>query len=185
MKINLKTLTALVGLSLAALVPAKAIVLTINDGLNGAVGGMVGTIDPGAPADLASEIAYINHLLSLGANDTDTVTDHPHSWDYDTTDYDFNGMVSESDSLNYPKDPPVDGPAGYEFVLAKLGNTAFVWYVGGEAFNLGSNFGPGNGLSHWAAFNSTTTNVPDGGTTAALLGLGLVAMSMIARRRAA
>lgn len=179
MKINLKTVTALVGLSLLLLAPAKAVtILTIDwTGANG----FVGTVDKGSPADLDSEVIYVNNLLAQGANASITIDGH----DYDTSGMNYDGMVSAADALNYPEDPPVDGPAGYEFVLAKLGNTAFVWYVGGEAFNLGSDFGPGNGLSHWAAFNSTTTNVPDGGTTAALLGLGLVAMSMIARRRTA
>lgn len=179
--------SALVGLLLLLLPSARAVSLSVNEGLSGAIGGMVGTIDPGSPASLADEVGYINHLLGLGANATDTVTDFPHSWNYDTTAYDFNGSVSATGALDYTDSPPLSGPAGYEYVLAKFGNTAYVWYIGGEGFTLPSDLEgiKGSGLSHWAAFNLTGTNVPDGGTTAVLVGLGLVGMSFIARRRTA
>ena len=181
MKSYFSKLVALAGLSVLLASSASAVVLTINEGLGGAVGGMVGSIDPGSPADLDSEVVYVNNLLALGANAFTTISGH----DYDTTAWNFNGTVAVAGTLNYPTNPPLTGPEGFTYVLAKLGNTSFVWFVGGEAFDLSSNFGQGNGLSHWAAFTPTTKKVPDGGATVVLLGLGLVGMSFLARRKIA
>lgn len=37
-------------------------------------------------------------------------------------------------------------------------------------------------MTSWTAFNPGTTTVPDGGTTAALLGTGLIALSLLRRK---
>ncbi|MEO6004941.1 MAG: VPDSG-CTERM sorting domain-containing protein [Opitutus sp.] len=187
MKSYFSKLAALVGLSVLLLSSASAVtlVLTGNTGMGGAAGGLVGSIDPGSPADLDSEVVYVNNLLNLPAGAFTTIPTDGKNHDYSTTAWNFNGTVSGAGALNYPDNPPTTGPSGFTYVLAKLGNTSFVWFVGGEAFDLSSNFGPGNGLSHWVAFTPTTTKVPDGGATVVLLGLGLVGMSFIARRKIA
>ncbi len=65
--------------------------------------------------------------------------------------------------------------ATYEYVLGKYGNVAYLFYVAdiSDVVKLPGNLG-GHGLSHQNVFDSTRTNVPDGGATLALLGLGLL-----------
>ncbi|MEO6006357.1 MAG: VPDSG-CTERM sorting domain-containing protein [Opitutus sp.] len=181
MKSPFSKLVALVGLSVLLVSSASAVTLTLagNTGMGGAIGGLVGSIDPGSPASLAAEVVYVNNLLGLGANASTSIAGH----NYVTKAFDFNGTVVGATALNYPDDPPTTGPSGYTYVLAKLGNTSYVWFVGGDAFDLSTNFGQGAGLSHWVAFTPMTKKVPDGGSTVVLLALGLLGMSYIARRK--
>ena len=85
---------------------------------------------------------------------------------------------------------PIDAGL-YDYVLLKYGNVAYVHYLGNLADGLYDlnlkEFadGSGQGLSHASWFTPGGTSVPDGGTTAVLLGLSLVGLSFIARRRAA
>ena len=74
-----------------------------------------------------------------------------------------------------------DGPNG-GLVLFKLdGNGGSIPFFGYDLFTSGST--DSYGVSHYSLVGAHTTSVPDGGTTAALLGLGLVGMSFVARRR--
>jgi hypothetical protein len=78
-----------------------------------------------------------------------------------------------------------------DYVLGKYGNVAYLFYVGGLTENgltlpATADFaGNQNGLSHQVTFSAPggggTTGVPDGGSTLALLGLGLAALG-VARR---
>lgn len=73
---------------------------------------------------------------------------------------------------------------GYTYLLAKYGNVAYVFYLGNLApgsYSLPAVGPNGLGLSHEVAFTTQTT-VPDGGTTMALLGLGLLALEVLRRR---
>ena len=73
----------------------------------------------------------------------------------------------------------------YDWVIAKWGQDAEVYYIGdltGEIqLNLINFPSQAHGLSHYTLFNRTA--VPDGGTTAALLGVGLVGLGFLARRK--
>jgi hypothetical protein len=76
------------------------------------------------------------------------------------------------------------------YLLTKWGqggaafDTALHYILAGQTltYNPGGAGAP-NGLSHLRLFARGTTSVPDGASTAALLGLGLVGLSFIARRR--
>jgi hypothetical protein len=189
MKSYFGKLAALAAFSVLTLTSARAVTLTINNGLGGAIGGEVGTIIPASPASMADEVVYINDLLALVAPTA--------SGRYTTTAWDFNGTVSalgSTDNVNTNLDNGSPNPdfyntiSGFEYVLGKYGNAAVVWYLGGAEFviplTLDVPGGQGDGLSHWIAFNPGS-KVPDGGATVVLLGLGLVGMSFIARRRLA
>lgn len=70
------------------------------------------------------------------------------------------------------------------YLVGKYGNVAYLFYLGGSGtWTLPSKLeGVQQGLSHYVAFGRTS--VPDGGSTIALLGLGL-ALLAIARRKLA
>jgi hypothetical protein len=78
------------------------------------------------------------------------------------------------------------------YILTKWGqggaafDTALHYLLAGQTltYNPGGAGAP-NGLSHYRLFGRGSTSVPDGASTAALLGLGLVGLSFIARRRKA
>ena len=82
------------------------------------------------------------------------------------------------------------GASTYTWVLAKWSNNTAVYYIGNLAAGTdvtltkgGTGFSTsGAGLSHYVLFNRQTTSVPDGGSTAALLGSVLVAFGMLRRR---
>jgi hypothetical protein len=76
--------------------------------------------------------------------------------------------------------------SNYTYLLAKYGNTAYVWYVADLTLvTITSNLsGVQNGLSHYALFNPGTVTTPDGGTTLGLLGLGLMGLGYLRRRLA-
>lgn len=189
MKNTFYKLAVLAGLSLGLLASSRATTLSVNWTTNtGAAGDFVGTIVDGTPANLADEVIYMNHLLGLGASASQVIVDaNPigsHTYTTSGT-FDFGGTVSAVGALDYASNPPGTVVAGYQYLLAKYGQNDYVWYLGGLSFDVSSGFGEAAGLSHWVAFNPTTTKVPDSGMTAVLLGLGLVAVSFFARRRAA
>ena len=75
----------------------------------------------------------------------------------------------------------------YAYILAKYGQAgrwgSHIWYIGAldGSHSVPSNIG-GNDLSHYSLYNADQFDVPDGGTTAALLGLSMVGLGMIRRR---
>ncbi len=71
----------------------------------------------------------------------------------------------------------------YEYVLGKYGNNAYLFYIADLSgiVQLPSTL-KGKGLSHQVLFDSERTNVPDGGTTVALLGFGMVGLEILRRR---
>ena len=67
--------------------------------------------------------------------------------------------------------------------LGKFGNESWVWELtAGETFAIPQTYSDqdneGGGLSHYSVFNkgTTTTRVPDGGTSIALLGMALIGL---------
>lgn len=81
--------------------------------------------------------------------------------------------------------------SGFDWVFVKYdgpnGGSALFWLGGSDAwvpYDSAPLWGSGDqyAISHYATTGGST-NVPDGGTTAALLGVGLVGASLIARRR--
>jgi hypothetical protein len=100
---------------------------------------------------------------------------------------------------NEPDDPAdalidyIGGPflsSASKFLLVKDGNNDPGWYLfdisvwNGTDDLVLTGFWPGKGaISHVALYGGgSTTRVPDGGTTAILLGAGVLAMALMARR---
>jgi len=145
----------------------------------------IGYINPNVPSNPASEVERINELITLALGDSV-------SFDGQTITRDgpYNGVTPMATLAGAIKDETgsttVD-VTGFEYLLGKydaMGAGALVFYVGDLTGNqtLPGTFS-GNALSHWSLYNATGSSVPDGGTTAALIGLGLVGMSFIARRK--
>ena len=154
----------------------------------------LGTADPGSPASLADEIFYINYLLGMALNDTDTGVNPPP--DPPNTLYTF--VRSGNACVGCPLATAtgatqVDGSgpftidvSNFTYLLAKYGNTAYIWNVSSlTTVTVTSTLaGVQNGLSHYALFNPGTVTTPDGGTTLGLLGLGLMGLGYLRRRLA-
>jgi hypothetical protein len=177
---------------------ANVFALTINDP------GVVGSVYTGTQSSsVTNETVWANYLLSLGANTTvttDTPGDKPPS-NTDTETYvtgstDYNGTVSggvQGAAGDYTVDGnyqyalvKYDGQnAGYVlFDLSVSGNTLpeysySIWWNGTDTSSYQ--------ISHYTAFNPCTENcdegdVPDGGSTVALLGSALFAFGLLGRR---
>jgi hypothetical protein len=141
-------------------------------------------IDPNHPADPADSEGFVDTLLAqplgsgptqIGDNAYTRTTNDPLGGVYPAADFaaelDFTGGM-------------VDLGSGYLYLLAKYDGPNFgseVWYVGGltgiESIPL---FGSGHkyGLSHVFVFNPNGGQVPDGGSTVALLGLALIGLTV-------
>jgi hypothetical protein len=145
--------------------------------------GVVGTIVAGSPASPANEVDYVNNLLGIiGANVTSSISGHT----YKTGATDYSGTVSNGVQDKYDDTKNNIVPAGHDYVLAKYGDNDVVFYLGGNSVTLPLNGAslfmnpPGRaglGLSHFTVFGTPTVNTPDGGATAALLGLGFLGMA--------
>lgn len=73
---------------------------------------------------------------------------------------------------------------GTTYLLGKYGNVAAIFYIGNVApgtYSLPSTFN-GNELSHYLAFTSPNTSVPDSGMTMALLGCTLLCLEFVRRK---
>jgi hypothetical protein len=155
----------------------------------------LGSVDPGTPADAPTEAAFINALLGYeqGAGPLDCTPplgDPPGS----ATDYTCSrvGSSIEEDPLPVATatgaakiEPGVTSfdVTGWAYVLAKYGNTSYIWYVGGLSGTqtLLASLGTAAGLSHVSFYNFT--QVPEPGMLS-LLGAGLVGVALMRRRRA-
>jgi hypothetical protein len=174
---------------------------------------LLGIIVPGVPSSEANQMDMVNGLLEgwvlpgpinvAGYNDgaaSGTVMgDNPNDGGTEvytlkysaTTVIPFPAPLATSNSGNViTGDPTFNlGTSTYDWVLAKWGNDAAVYYIGNLAAGTdvtlslgGTGFGTsGHGLSHYILFNGTTS-VPDGGSTAALLGSVLFAFGVLRRR---
>jgi hypothetical protein len=140
----------------------------------------------GIPSGDAFRTSYVNHLIGMALDSTDTAlgqTFHrslqdPTGGVYPPAVFSHNGKTTTVDL----------GAGGFTYLFAKYdGKNAGseVWYVGGQTGVidipaeglLGQNYG----LSGWTLFGGTPTT-PDSGTTAALLGLGLASLAGLRAR---
>jgi hypothetical protein len=151
---------------------------------------VVGTVSPAAPADPASQADYINFMITLGLNTTVT--------------HDFGGAegmqtISRSGNTfgSLPTASAVGAVSGtgtsvdlgggtFTYLFAKYdgqNDNSVVWNIAGITGTITiPAFGPGGyGLSGWILFGPGTPGVPDGGTTAMLLGVALGALGMARR----
>ncbi len=149
---------------------------------------------PGSSANLSHEAGYINALVPLSAG---SHTIGAYVYGRTTNFQPPAGLPTATDiaAVQSPSGPSNLGIdiTGYRYLLGKYGNADYVWFVGSLSglanIPLLSNSSwdttirgnaDGHGLSHWAVFNPTA-QVPDGGTTVTLLGLGLIGLASIRR----
>ena len=148
----------------------------------------LGFVQFGIPSGDADRLSYVNHLIGMALNSTDTFNGQT-----------FNRSGADPAGGNYPPatltghvngtGTSIDLGAGgtYLYLFAKYDGPnagSEVWYVGNlsgiitiPAFGLaGQNYG----LSGWTLFGSAGS-VPDGGTTAMLLGMAFGALGMARR----
>jgi VPDSG-CTERM motif len=167
--------TALVGAMLAFSNNAKA--LTIGDAHE------LGFVDFGIPSGDSDRLTYVNHLIGMALGTSDKADGQT----YFRSNNDFGplapavlaGLVDgTSTSINL-------GAGGtYLYLFAKYDGPNYgseVWYVGDLSgiITIPATAG-GYGLSGWTLFGSAGS-VPDGGTTAMLLGAALGVLG-VARR---
>lgn len=175
------------GAVLALGMSSSAFALSINDP------GVVGTVTDGAPSSIADETIYVNTLLGLAANVTQTIGGEL----YKTSSTDYSGTVAESGAF---KMNTTDAGfsltvSGYDYVLAKydgLNGGSVLFYVGGGSITLpetseslwvnpASN---GYGISHWTGFGPGTPppSVPDAGSTLAMVGAAIGSLGFLRRK---
>ena len=186
MRKRLITIGSALALTLASGSAASA--LTVGDAR------YVGAIIDGIPASPADEVNYINSLIQVAPGVLDSACNLDTDEACDRTLSTLAGPLPTAEITSAVKVESGTltsfSPNGYEYVLAKYGSGqsgggSYVWYIGGLVADqtLPANFGAGGpGISHYSLYNATGTSVPDGGATAALLGLSMVGLGMIRRR---
>jgi hypothetical protein len=148
---------------------------------------VVGTVSPGAPADAADVATYINFMIALAPGGSGTFAGQ----DITRTTNLFGslptatatGSVSNDTGTNIIDLNAIGGTFTYLFAKYDGPNDqSVVWNISGLTGILTIPlFGPsGYGLSGWILFNPGGA-VPDGGTTAMLLGAALGALGMVRR----
>lgn len=153
----------------------------------------LGTIVDGTPSSAANETLWVTHLLNM-PNLTTEIFVGETLWRNANPNFGFTGVGAPT-KVETGSTTVAGLYTG--IVLAKYGGgnspnqgTA-VFYVNGFGQNLPGIWGSidGNGpivgqqaLSHFSTF-STAVRVPDGGTSLALMGIGLVSLASFRRRK--
>src|SRR5436190_8150966 len=176
---NYKNLLGAVCVILLALgCTAKAIDLNFGDSRD------LGEVLYGIPSGDADRVSYVNHLVGMTPGTSDTFSGQS-----------FTRSLSSCGTCAPVSLPIVNGTGtdvdltsgGYLYLFAKYDGPnagSEVWYIGGLSgvINIPATGIPdvGNkyGLSGWSLFKGNVST-PDGGTTAALLGLGLTGLAAL------
>ena len=143
----------------------------------------LGFVNFGIPSGDSDRLTYVNHLVGMAVSTSDKADGQT----YFRSGNDFGplpqavlgGLVhGTSTTINL-------GSGLYTYLFAKYDGPNYgseVWYVGDLSGNITIPASAGGyGLSGWTLFGPGTPGVPDGGTTAMLLGAALSALG-IARR---
>jgi VPDSG-CTERM motif len=155
----------------------------------------IALVDPGNPADAEGDTQELNDVLALTGTGNFTIVDP--TWgsggqDYLVTVYqDLSGTatyVGGQDSLTGTSYTIDLGAGGYEYLLMKWDGKDVYYDISGLTGEItvtndlvSNQAGVVQNLSGYKLFDSSTS-VPDGGSTAALLGSALVAFGMLRRR---
>jgi hypothetical protein len=168
-------LTAVAAALLAFTPSARA--LTIGDGHE------LGFVNFGIPSGDSDRLTYVNHLVGMALGTSDKADGQTYSRSNNSfsplPQAVLGGLVDgTSTTINL-------GSGLYTYLFAKYDGPNYgseVWYVGDLSGNITIPATAGGyGLSGWTLFGPGTPGVPDGGTTAMLLGAALSALG-IARR---
>ena len=149
----------------------------------------IGSIDPATPASAFGEVTLINHLLDAPAGSSQvTGLSSPFHDPVDLfrTGNDCGGTCPDATEAGEDQGNSPSGSVdvtGWTYLLAKYGQVAHVWYVGGTSGFVDVPLdATGGGQSHYSLYNPGTTTVPEGGSTLMLLGAGLAAVGALRRR---
>jgi PEP-CTERM motif len=157
----------------------------------------IGLVTDGAPADEASEVGYINNLITLAAGQGDTQIPPVTGEIYNRVGSTINCgtlpcptavLAGNSGNINSQDDGSDIDVTGFTYLLGKYDGPnegSAVWYVGDLT---GLQDIPDSccgttlyGLSHYVLFNPGTTTVPEP-STLVLLGLTLSGAAFLGRR---
>jgi protein with PEP-CTERM/exosortase system signal len=146
----------------------------------------LGHFTPGAPFGDPDKPGYVDHLTGMAINTSNSALGQTFFRSSSTFGSPYPAAVFALDGTGTSVD--LLG-IGYQYLIAKYdaGHAGVeVWDINGltgtltiPAFGLAAN--PKYGLSGWALFNPGPTHVPDGGTTAMLLGAGLSGLGLVRR----
>ena len=148
----------------------------------------LGQVTPATPEGDADITQYVNFMIGLSLGGSGHVIIGPHDDLVTRSMNDFGSLPSPATLALRGTGTNVNlGALGtYDYLFAHYGGPgggfAEVWYVG----NLGGMItipamGNGHDLSGWALFTAPSGGVPDGGTTAMLLGAALGALGLVRR----
>lgn len=153
----------------------------------------LGSVNKGTPSSKAHEASYINWLITLSAGAGPTSLPDANGQSYSRIDSTVAGpfptaVVAGATKFEDETLSLTVNAAGFSYALGKYGNGnsgagSVVWYFPDGAagdITLPEKY-MGKGLSHITLFNPGRSNVPDGGTTAMLLGLALSGIAMLRR----
>jgi hypothetical protein len=149
----------------------------------------LGQVQPATPEGDADITQYVNFMIGLSLGNSGHVTVGPHNNLVTRSMNDFGPLPGPATLALRGTGTTVNlGPTAgvYDYLFAHYGGPgggfAEVWYVG----NLNGTIsipatGLGHGLSGWALFTAAGGAVPDGGTTAMLLGAAFGALGVVRR----
>ena len=177
---NKRTILSGVLCAIALAISSTAYATDLNFGDSRDIGDIINVPEPANPVD---EQHYISQLIALAPGGTSSDTFDGKNHTYERSSNVFGSLpVPVFASKDESGGNTIDlGTGGFQYVLGKYDGPNGgdeVWYIGGLTgiITIPQNGLPKDdnkyGLSHFSLWNPGTST-PDGGTTAALLGLGL------------
>jgi len=142
----------------------------------------LGFVEFGIPSGDQDRTDYVNHLIGMALGTTDQALGQT----FTRSNNDFGPLPTAVFALNGTSTSINLGAGGtYSYLFAKYDGPNYgseVWYVGDLSgiITIPATAG-GYGLSGWTLFGPGGQGVPDGGTTAMLLGTALGALGMARR----
>jgi protein with PEP-CTERM/exosortase system signal len=148
----------------------------------------LGQVQPATPEGDADITQYVNCMIGLSLGGSGHVIVGPHNNLVTRSMNDFGSLPGPATLALRGTGTTINlGTQGtYHYLFAHYGGPeggfAEVWYVGNLSGTISiPSIGFGHGLSGWALFTVSGGAVPDGGTTAMLLGTALGALGIVRR----